>query len=227
MNMRREDRGFIPLVAAIIIGVVVLVAGVGGYFGYKALKSSKDSGSQPSGQEAGLEWEDELGSLDFSVSGLESSSVPDLTVSGDLSFELPGLDLSGMSGVYVDLSVPEPDVDAPAVPSLEPTSFDFSGLSALAQRPSAPTAPSGTSQDGMAGPPDDIPDGPPADIPTGDLEVPTEPPAEDPTPEPPPQSEVNSSNCAQFATMPSASYCSQVGDARGQQLCQDCKAAGY
>lgn len=38
---------------------------------------------------------------------------------------------------------------------------------------------------------------------------------------------VSQANCAQFAGMPSAQYCSQVGDANGRTLCEQCKAAGY
>lgn len=40
-------------------------------------------------------------------------------------------------------------------------------------------------------------------------------------------SEVNAANCAQFASMPSAQYCSQVSDPNGKSLCEQCKAAGF
>jgi len=58
-------------------------------------------------------------------------------------------------------------------------------------------------------------------------EIPQPPPE---SPETPPsessQEEVNSTNCAQFSSMPSAQYCSQVEDTNGRTLCEQCKAAG-
>ena len=49
-------------------------------------------------------------------------------------------------------------------------------------------------------------------------------------PPPPPgdgQGDVNQANCAQFSAMPSAQYCSAVGDPSGRALCEACKAAGF
>jgi hypothetical protein len=41
------------------------------------------------------------------------------------------------------------------------------------------------------------------------------------------QGSVTAANCAPFAAIPSAQYCSQVGDSNGRTLCEACKAAGY
>lgn len=208
--MKNENRGITPLIIVLIVGVVLVAAGIGGYFGWKAHQGkSGDEPAEGEVAESSEEWIDEFGDLDFSVSGLASSGVPGLSPSGTLDLELPDLDLSGLTGVDLDLTPPEPDVDAPPVPDIGTLVFDFTGLSALAEQ---------------AGPPPGA--GPPANVPSE--EPPTEePPAEEPPSEPPPQSQVNASNCAQFAAMPSASYCSQVGDPNGRQLCEDCKAAGY
>ena len=43
---------------------------------------------------------------------------------------------------------------------------------------------------------------------------------------PPAQAQVTASNCAQFSSIPSAQYCTAVGDPNGITLCQQCKAAG-
>lgn len=209
MTMKNENRGITPLVIAVIIGAVVIVAGVGGYFGWKAYKAKQAEAPAAVDEGDTLEWDDGFGDMDFSVSGLGQSDVPDLTLSGDLDFDMPDIDLSGLSGAHIDLTAPDADVEAPE-PDLGDMTFDFSGLSALAEK---------------AGPPPGA--GPPADVPAGE-ETPTEaPPAEEPPSEPPPQSQVSAANCAQFAAMPSASYCSQVGDPNGRELCEDCKAAGY
>lgn len=202
MIMKNENRGFTTPVIAIIIGVVVVALGIGGYFGWKAYKGKKAETPTVGAADESLEWTDEFGELDFSVSGLGLSGVPELSLSGNLDFDLPDLDLSGLSGIDLDLTAPDADVEAPPVPDLGSLTFDFSGLSSFGQQ---------------AGPPPGA--GPPSDD--------EEPPVEEPPTEPPPQSQVNATNCAQFAAMPSASYCSQVGDPNGRELCEDCKAAGY
>ncbi|MFA6603573.1 MAG: hypothetical protein WCT10_01870 [Patescibacteria group bacterium] len=63
------------------------------------------------------------------------------------------------------------------------------------------------------------------------LAQPAAPPAAQPPAAQPPSGDqgttVNQTTCAQFASMPSAQYCSQVGDANGRTLCEQCKAAGF
>ncbi len=206
--MKNENRGITPLIVTLLIGIAVVVAAVGGYFGWRALKSGQESGEVAGSADDSLDWDDGFGDLDFSVSGLAPADVPDLTMSGDLDFDLPDLDLSGLSGIDLDLTAPEPDIDAPE-PDLGSLTFDFSGLSALADRPAAPAG--------------QVPDEQPSnEAPTDEGPIGEEPPAEEP-----PQSQVTASNCAQFAAMPSAAYCSQVGDPNGRELCENCKAAGY
>ncbi|MDD5251629.1 MAG: hypothetical protein PHT12_03265 [Patescibacteria group bacterium] len=39
--------------------------------------------------------------------------------------------------------------------------------------------------------------------------------------------EVNATNCAQFASMPSVQYCSSVADPNGATLCTSCKNGGF
>lgn len=83
---------------------------------------------------------------------------------------------------------------------------------------------------------------PTVEIPTPDLPTITPAPAPAPTTpstggsptstppsgqsSPPPQAQVTASNCAQFSSIPSAQYCTAVGDPNGVTLCQQCKAAG-
>ncbi|KPJ86178.1 hypothetical protein AMJ57_00215 [Parcubacteria bacterium SG8_24] len=207
--MKNENRGITSLVIAIIIGVVVAAAGVGGYFGWRVYKAKKAETFSVVTEDGSLEWADEFGSLDFSVSGLGAADVPDLALSGDLDFALPDIDLSGLSGVDLDLTAPDVGITAPE-PDLGTLTFDLTGLSALTEQ---------------AGPPSGA--GPPADVSTVEDEPTGEPPAEEPSSEPSPESQANAGNCAPFAAMPSASYCSQVGDPNGRELCEDCKAAGY
>lgn len=211
--MTNQQRGLAPLIIVAIVAVTLAIAGIGGYFGYQAVKKSKTADSPAAGESvvepATEEVEDGLpvlyGEVDISGAGLPAGELPSFAASGDFDLTTADFDFSGLGGFELDVSGPtDSTLTAPPVPNLTPTDFDFSGVAGqmVAQQ-----------QQQQQAPPEN--------------QTPTEPPSSEPPPEPPAQSQVNASNCAQFASMPSASYCSAVGDPNGRQLCQDCKAASY
>ena len=213
MEMKNQQRGLAPLIIVAIVAVTLAIASVGGYFGYQAIKKSKTAdspaASEPVVEPATEEVEDVLpvlyGEVDISGAGLPAGELPSFAASGDFDLTTVDFDFSSLGGFELDVSGPtDSTLTAPPVPNLTPTDFDFSGVAGqmAAQQQQQQQAP---------------PENP----------APTEQPPSEPPPELPAQSQVNASNCAQFASMPSASYCSAVGDANGRQLCQDCKAAGY
>ena len=214
--MTNQQRGLAPLIIVAIVAVTLAIAGVGGYFGYQAIKKSKTADSpavsEPVVEPATEEVEDGLpvlyGEVDISGAGLPAGELPSFAASGDFDLTTADFDFSGLGGFELDVSGPtDSTLTAPPVPNLTPTDFDFSGVAGQM------AAQQQQQQQQQQAPPEN--------------QTPTEPPSSEPPPEPPAQSQVNASNCAQFASMPSASYCSAVGDPNGRQLCQDCKAASY
>lgn len=137
-------------------------------------------------------------SFDFS-----RSPIPSLKISA-LRFDIPKLPTKGLmknvANPFKGMAV------APSVKAPSPT-IDVAAVIA-AMTPQIP---------------------PPSVVPPAVPVPPVAPPAPAPAPQPavnaPPQPD--QATCAQFASMPSAQYCSSVGDPNGAALCQQCKAAGF
>lgn len=188
----KNQKGFTPLVIAIIITALLVLAGAI-YFLVIKKQPLPFVGEKPEGGKiANLEQAlDELQivapELDMSLSPLPRLNLSALNLS---TSQLPAMNI--FTGFSVN------------------SDFSYKGSVNL----SVPTVPftytPGTS----------------SQVPT-QTPLPSQTPNQTPLPsQTPSQLEVNSTNCSQFATVPSSQYCSMV-PANVKVLCEQCKSAGF
>ncbi len=198
---QRSNRGIAPLII-ILIAVAVLAAAGGGYV--VATRT---------------------GLLGQKMAAKPAPAGPGAAGTGQTAAAATGVD-------SIQIAAPSFDFSFSPVPSLEASAFNVGSPSVA----SAAGAFSGLNIKADLSVDTDLnvalPEIDTADLMPTTLAQPATPPATEPPPAAPPSgggsgTTVNQSSCAQFAAMPSAQYCSQVGDPNGRTLCEQCKAAGY
>jgi len=212
LSNARVNKGIAPLIIMIIVAAILAAAG-GGYFVMTKTSAGKKLVAKIERAKPGAEKKADADAADQTqaptATGVDSIRVAAPTF--DFSFSpVPSLDASAFNvgspyvastaGAFSGLNIKADfSVDTKLNIDLPKINADELKPKTLAQ----PATPPATTQ-------------PPA----------TQPPATQP-PSGGQNGTVSQANCAQFASMPNASICAQVGDPNGRTLCQQCKAAGF
>jgi hypothetical protein len=226
MTYRTDNRGFAPIIIALIIAVVLGAAGITTYLVMKkkaagpsaptpAATTAKVNGEVPTNGAKPANPSNKLDSLHITAPSIEmpsSSSLPKLNASA-LNVSAPNFSGTGLFKNFTTNTSTsysyKLDIPMPAVELTIPT---------ITAPPTTAVPPTGTTggstgSTGASGAPAGSTGGTGSSGSTGTTGQPS-------------QATVNAANCAQFSSMPSAQYCSQIPDPNGQTLCQQCKAAG-
>lgn len=163
-----------------------------------------------------------------------------IVIAGVAAYVLLGKKIPGKSGgaesslQELKVEAPELDMSLSPLPKLNISSFNLS----FPQLPSSNLFPgiSVNTDFSYGGNLDISTPSVQLNLPTAPVSSPSQPTGQQPSQQTPSQQEpsqetsqqgaVNATNCAAFSAIPSSQYCSMAGSS-GQDLCEQCKAAGY